>query len=93
MNMLTCKDASRLISERQERPLSLRERWGLRMHLWICANCSRFEQQMDLMRQALRKLGQRGMNEAAGSELPAEARERIRKVLAERIDHDHDHTH
>ena len=93
MNMLTCKDASHLISERQERPLGWRERWGLRMHLWICANCRRFERHMALIQQALRKLGERARDEAASTELPAAARERIRKALDARIDHGHDHEH
>jgi hypothetical protein len=91
MKMLTCKDASHLISQRLERPLPFRQRWGLRMHLWLCASCRQFERQMDLMRLALRKLGERAKADAASMELPPEARERIRKALAERCDHDHKH--
>ncbi len=88
MKMLTCKDASHLISERQERPLGFRERWGLRMHLWICANCRRFERQLALMRKALSELGRRAEAEAQGADLTPEARERIRKALAERRGHE-----
>ena len=86
--MLTCKDASHLISENQERPLGFRERWSLRMHLWICVSCRRFERQMTLLRQALRTLGKRAEAEAEadGAEFPPEARERIRKALAEQSD-------
>jgi hypothetical protein len=54
--MLTCKDASHLISEREDRPLTWRERLGLRLHLWICNNCRRFERQMAAMRMALKLL-------------------------------------
>jgi hypothetical protein len=86
--MLTCKDASHLISERQERPLGVRERWSLRMHLWLCVNCRRFERQLALMRQALRLLGKRAEADAASSDLPPGARERIRKALAERRGHE-----
>ncbi len=86
--MLTCKDASHLISERQERPLGLRERWGLRFHLWICANCRRFERQVRVLSRALRELGRRAEEDAAHNtpdiDLPPDARERIRKALAER---------
>jgi hypothetical protein len=88
LKMLTCKDASHLISERQERPLGFRERWGLRLHLWICVGCRRFERQVALLRQALRKLGQRIEADASTAELPPEARERIRKALAERRGHE-----
>ncbi len=82
--MLTCKDASHLISERQERSLSLGEGWALRVHLWICVNCRRFAMQVDLMRQAMRELSAHLEDAEYGPELPSEARERIRKALAER---------
>lgn len=86
--MLTCKDASRLISENQDRHLGLRERWGLRLHLWLCEGCRRFERQLAFMRQALGKLG-RHAEEAVGTDFPPEARERIRAALAKRCDHPH----
>jgi len=87
--MLTCKDASHLISERQERPLGFRERWGLRMHLWLCVNCRRFERQLALMRHVLRLLGRHAEVDADSTDFPPEARERIRKALAERSGHEH----
>jgi len=51
--MLTCKDASRLISQRQDRALSVRERLALRMHLALCAGCVRVSEQVDFLRKAL----------------------------------------
>lgn len=84
MKMLTCKDASHLISERQDRPLGFRERWRLRMHLWMCVSCRRFERQLALMRQVLRLPARRAVDDAQGTDLTPEARERIRKLLAER---------
>lgn len=87
--MLTCKDASRLISESQERPLGFRERWGLRLHLWMCDACRSFKRQMASMRKALRELGARAEADAASANIPPEARERLRKALAERDGHEH----
>lgn len=84
--MLTCKEASHLLSEHQERPLGLRERWQLRLHLWICANCRRFERQLALLRQGLRLLGKRAETEAEDADLSAEARERIRAAVSDRRD-------
>ncbi len=81
--MLTCKDASHLLSQRQERPLSLRERLGLRLHLWMCVSCRRFEQQLALMRRAMRALRRRVETEADAAELPVAARERIRRALSD----------
>jgi len=87
--MLTCKDASRLISERQERPLGVRERWSLRFHLLMCVYCRRFARQVELIRRALQFWGRQDEPGSAGHDFPPEARERIRQALAERRDHEH----
>lgn len=89
MKMLTCKDASRLVSEAQERELGFGERWGLRLHLWICDNCRRFERQVRLLRRALRLWADRAEADPQFPDLPPAARERIRKVLTERDGHSH----
>ena len=52
---LSCKEASRAVSQAQERSLSAFERWKLRMHLTVCDHCTRFERQIRFMREALRK--------------------------------------
>ena len=52
--MLTCHEASRLISEAQDRPLVLAERAKLRVHLVVCRFCRQFETQMDFLRTATR---------------------------------------
>ena len=51
--MLSCKQVTRLASERLDRPLNLRERLSFRMHLMACTACSRFDGQMQFMRSAL----------------------------------------
>lgn len=79
--MLTCKDASHLISRAQDRPLGFRERFGLRMHLLLCESCRRFEQQMRLLRIAMQAMRDKFTVDDQ-VELPAEARERIRQRLA-----------
>lgn len=82
--MLTCNDGSHLLSERQERPLGWRERWALRMHLWMCVSCRRFARQLSVLRRAMGALRQRRSDEVERTDLPEEARERIRRALAER---------
>lgn len=89
MQMLTCKDASRLVSEGLERPLGWRERWALRLHLWLCDNCRRFERQIRFVRRALRQLSRRAETDTHGPALSPDARERIRKAVAERDGHSH----
>lgn len=55
---ITCRQAHRLLSERADRPLSRAERWRLRLHLFVCEMCSRFERQVGIMRAAVRRLGE-----------------------------------
>lgn len=56
--MLNCKEASQLISQSLDRPLSLSERWQLKIHLWMCDACRRFKQQLNQLKQHLRALVQ-----------------------------------
>jgi hypothetical protein len=79
--MMTCKDASRLISEGQERPLKLKERWSLGFHLWLCDNCRRFKRQLGFLRHALHLLGRHVEIASHGPNLSPEAKGRIRRVL------------
>lgn len=50
--MMTCREASRLVSESHDRPLRLGERFGMRLHLLICAACARFERHLRFLRRA-----------------------------------------
>lgn len=50
--MLNCKDISRLLSESQDRKLSVSERLQLEMHLAMCKGCANFRKQMDFLREA-----------------------------------------
>lgn len=43
--MLSCKQASRLMSEGLDRELDFAQRAGLRFHLLICTACSRVKSQ------------------------------------------------
>ncbi len=53
--MLTCKDASRLVSDGMDRPLALPQRLGLTFHLAICGACRRLRVQMHWLRAAARQ--------------------------------------
>ena len=54
---LTCREASRLISRKMDRPLSFFERVALRMHMGICDACTRFSRQAEFLRRALQAYG------------------------------------
>lgn len=82
----TCKQMAPVMSESLERPLTLRERVMLKLHLWVCVWCVWYLENLRTMREALRARGARE-EEAAGDvdsavKLSEEARERIRRTLA-----------
>ena len=54
--MLTCKEATRIMSEAQDRKLGAGERLQLEMHLTLCRGCRNFRQQMEFLRAACRRL-------------------------------------
>lgn len=83
--MLTCKETSHLVSEALDRRLSLHERVGMRLHLWMCAHCRRFETQLQLLRRALREdTRERPEPELGYADLPPEARKRLLATIAAR---------
>ena len=53
--MLTCREASRLMSEARDRSLRWTERLGLRVHLLLCAGCVNFRKQLDFISTAMRR--------------------------------------
>ncbi len=56
--MISCKEATHLVSEGLDRRLGLAERLALRLHLAICDGCSHFSRQMQLLRKAMRRLAE-----------------------------------
>lgn len=58
--MLTCREATALMSQEQDRPLTLAERIGLRLHVWICNGCNNYRRQMGVLRDACRRFGSGG---------------------------------
>jgi hypothetical protein len=53
--LISCKDASRLISQLQDGNVSLGRRLLIRIHLLGCDACSRFDRQLSVLREAMRK--------------------------------------
>jgi len=50
---LSCKEATRLLSRREDQRLSLAERAALRVHLAICRGCRALSEQIPFLRRAL----------------------------------------
>ncbi|SEL03450.1 zf-HC2 domain-containing protein [Halomonas daqiaonensis] len=64
--MMMCKQATRLMSLKQDRPLSFQQRLSLRMHLLMCGACRECDKQFTLLHQA----GKRFDNEASHTPAP-----------------------
>jgi hypothetical protein len=79
---LPCQTITRLISEAEDRKLPFYRRLLLRLHLYGCLACVRFQEQLRFMRALIRRsdgyVAQALSNEHS---LSAEARERIRFAL------------
>ena len=54
-HVISCQEASRLLSQRQDRDLGTWETLKLRAHLALCDVCTRFSKQLEFMRVALRR--------------------------------------
>lgn len=61
--MMNCRQATLLISESQDRPLSLPERMTLKMHVMMCTGCKNFSLQIPFLSQAMKAYA-KGVDEA-----------------------------
>jgi len=53
--MLSCKETTHLLSQSQDRKLSLTERMQLEIHLAMCKGCTNFRDQMAFLRAACKR--------------------------------------
>ncbi|HZS69154.1 MAG TPA: zf-HC2 domain-containing protein [Burkholderiales bacterium] len=53
---LSCKEASRLLSQSMDREMSVGELARLRLHLMLCDACRNFERQLKQLRHAVMRL-------------------------------------
>ena len=51
-NTLTCREATRLLLEDEDRELPIADRVALQVHVKICFACQRFVSQLNFMRRA-----------------------------------------
>ena len=61
--MLSCKETTRLLSQREDRKLAFGERVALRAHLAICKGCRNVNAQFRLLRLAMQSLARDGDEE------------------------------
>jgi hypothetical protein len=51
--MISCREASRTLSQMQDGDVAFPLYWRLRLHLFLCEACSCFERQMRFLRRAM----------------------------------------
>lgn len=67
--MLNCHEATRLMSEAQERKLSLKEKSALEVHRMMCSGCRNFGKQMQVLHEIAHAYVQ-GADESASGATP-----------------------
>ncbi len=81
--MITCKEATFLISKKQQDKLNWFERLQLNLHLMMCKYCRRFAEQVSFITKAIASLKKKVMNQSAGVSLSDEKKQLIKKKLLE----------
>ncbi|MBC7931526.1 MAG: zf-HC2 domain-containing protein [Rubrivivax sp.] len=79
-----CKQMAVVMSESMDRPLTLRERVEMKLHLWVCVWCVWYLEQLRALRETLRARAASDMDadaEQPHAKLTDDARERIRRAL------------
>jgi len=74
--MFTCKQASKLISQSLDRPLTWSEKLQLKLHLLICNPCTQFKRQLNMLRTALHRI-RYGIEHDSTIKLPLDVKNRI----------------
>jgi len=79
-----CQQAVEKISQSMDGKLTMRESIALKLHLWICASCQRYMEQLNTIRESARAKSTESpdLRTTPTPALSNEARERIRRKLA-----------
>lgn len=90
--MITCEKAAFLISKKQDKKLSMKEDFQLRMHLLGCRFCRAYERDIGMLSDRIRQY--RVAPEKESMELPHNKKQEIKHHLRDHgHDHGHDHSH
>ena len=81
--MFSCKEVSQKVSESMDRKLPVYHRMLITMHLLMCKYCSRFKNQLLILRNAVNQ--EYIPEDKMDAFLPEKTRERIKKTLRKRL--------
>ncbi len=83
--MLSCKEIGALLSQGIDRKLSLREKWQLKFHLFICKTCSCYDKQLQFIARSAHRLMQPEKDNQGIPPLSHEAEMRINSAIKQRL--------
>ena len=79
-----CREMVRILSQSMDEPMPLMMRIKKRLHFLICCWCQRYEEQLRYIHETVRQFPGHG-DEASDIPFPTEAKERIKRKLADQI--------
>ena len=79
--MLSCREATRLASERLDREMPFWRRMGLRLHVLMCRACSRYTRQVTALDRAVAEHYQGDLPTVEREILPEDSLKRIKNSL------------
>ena len=79
--MLSCKEATRLVSENLDREMPFWRRMGLRLHVLMCRACSRYTRQVTALDRAVAEHYQGDPPTVEPETLPEDSLQRIKASL------------
>jgi len=84
--MISCREASRLISEKLDRKLSLNERVMLKMHVTMCSVCKHVQYQLEALRKVIssKAQSQETTSSSEGPPLSESSKEHMKSLLREK---------
>ena len=80
--MFNCREVSLRVSRAMDDRLPVGQRLAVRMHLLMCSLCRRYQKQLALMRQMLRRMPAEDRTGAPLFTLSADAKHRLRLSLS-----------
>lgn len=81
----SCKEVVKIISASLDRPLMLREKFLMKMHLFACKPCVRYLDQSSFLSRAVRLMDDSEKESLFGGSLSDETRARIKSVLGSSV--------
>ena len=79
--MFNCKKVTRMVSDSLDHKLPLYQRFGIRIHLMMCKLCSRYKDQLLLMRKIIGPKMMDKKETDLSIKLSSKVRERIKRLM------------